>query len=474
MFVSFYFLIKQQSLPCFLLKIKNKSMSKTTKTKNTLQLAVIHEHAAAVDVGSMLMTVAYTDKEGYQQLMETDGFTESLDYLVKTLKTAGVTHVAMEATGVYWMALYELMEIGGLKVTLVNPKHFKNVDAQKTDVKDSQWLHQLHAHGLLRASHIAPELYRELRSYVHERNVLQKQKGDTLNRIHKMLTKMNIKVQHLISDIEGVSGMKLLRGIAGGITDPEELLSNVNTRQLKATKEDLLKSLKGVYKNQYIVILKNYLEMLDFLKRQMENYELLIEKVLQKMLPTDKENKTPVVPRKTRHVRKNQYSINLREYLKNIIEVDLTRIDGLDEISVLEIISVTGIDMDKWRTAEHFASWLNLSPRPKITGGKIIGYSKRFTNNNATQALRMAAQTMWKNKGALGKLYRRLAAQKGSAKAIKAIARKIAVILYNMIKSKTEFDPSKIQMDSELEKKKRISRLEREAIRYGFILRKAA
>jgi transposase len=449
-------------------------MRKTTKTKNTLQLAVIHEHTAAVDVGSMLMTVAYTDNEGYQQLMETDGFTESLNHLVKTLKAAGVTHVAMEATGVYWMALYELMEEEGLKVTLVNPKHFKNVDAQKTDVKDSQWLHQLHAHGLLRASHIAPELYRELRSYVHERNVLQKQKSDTLNRIHKLLAKMNIKIQHLISDIEGVSGMKLLHGIAGRITDPEELLATINIRQLKASREDLVKSLKGVYKNQYTVILKNYLRMLDFLKCQMGNYELLIEEVLQKMLPADKEKRIPKVPHKTKHVRKNQYSINLKEYLRLIIGVDLTKIDGLDEISVLEIISVTGIDMGKWKTAEHFASWLNLSPRPKITGGKIIGYSKRFTNNNATQALRMAAQTMWKHKGTLGKLYRRLAAQKGSAKAIKAIARKIAVILYNMVKNKIEFDPNKIQIDSDLEKKNRIRRLEKEAIRYGFTLQKAA
>jgi transposase len=449
-------------------------MSKKTKTKNTLQLAVIHEHTAAVDVGSMLMTVAYTDNEGNQQLMETDGFTESLNELVQTLKAAGVTHVAMEATGVYWMALYELMEDAGLKMTLVNPKHFKNVDAQKTDVKDSQWLQQLHVHGLLRASHIAPELYRELRSYVHERNVLQKQKSDTLNRIHKVLTKMNIKVQHVISDIEGVSGMKLLRGIAGGITDAEKLLAGINIGLLKADKEDLLKSLKGVYKTQYVVILKNSLVMLDFFKGQMKNYELLIEEVLQKMLPVDKEKKTPKIPRKTKQVRKNQYSINLKEYLTQIIGVDLTQVDGLDEISVLEIIAVTGINMDKWKTAEHFSSWLNLSPRAKITGGKVIGYSKRFTNNNATQALRMAAQTMWRNKGTLGILYRRLAAQKGSSKAIKAIARKLAVIIYNMIKNKSEYDPQKIQIDTDTEKKKRLKRLEKEATRYGYILQKAA
>src|SRR5439155_11345051 len=161
--------------------------------------------------------------------------------------------------------------------------------------------------------------------------------------------------------------------------------------------------------------------------------------------------------------RKNQYSINLKEYLRHITGVDLTKVDGLDEISVLEIISVTGIDMSKWKSAEHFASWLNLSPRPKITGGKLIGYTKRFTNNNATQALRMAAQTMWKNKGALVKLYRRLAAQKGSAKAVKALARKLAVIIYHMIKNQTEFDPTKIVNDTDKQKARRIEWLEKEA-----------
>jgi transposase len=457
-----------------MLFIKTKSMSKKTETKNNLQLAVIHEHTAAVDVGSMLMMVSYTDKEGGQQLLQTDGFTESLTNLAATLKSEGVTQVAMEATGVYWMALYEVIERAGLKVTLVNPKHFKNVDAQKTDVKDAQWLQQLHAHGLLRPSHVAPELYRELRSYIHERNVLQQQKSDTLNRIHKVLTKMNIKFQHLISDIEGINGMKLLRAIAEGISDPEELLSFINIKILKASKEDLLKSLQGVYKREHIVILQHALKAIDFFKQQMKEFEMLVEDVLQRLLPNDKQGQKPEVTKKGKRARKNQYSINLKEYLLHITGVDLTAIDGLDEISVLEIIAVTGTDLSKWKTAEHFTSWLNLSPRHKITGGKLIGYSKRFSNNNATQAFRIAARTLWNHKGTLGRLYRRLAAQKGSAKAIKAIARKLAVIFYHMIKNKSAFDASKLQLDPDKEKRKRIIRLEREAAKYGYIIQKAA
>jgi len=449
-------------------------MLKKTKPLQSLQLAIINPCSAAIDVGSMMMMVAYSDSNGNQNLLEVDAFTESLQALATTLQQAGVTHVAMEATGVYWIVVYEMLEQQGFKVTLVNAKHFKNVDAQKTDVKDCQWLHQLHAHGLLRASHIAQEVYRELKSYLHERNILQKQKSDTLNRIHKLLTQMNIKVQHLISDIEGVSGMKLLQGIAKGIREPEELLSLIDVSKLKADKGDLLKSLRGVYKKQYVIILQNALKAYNFFKEQMRNYETLIEDVLKAMLPVDAEGNKPIIENKKSYVRKNQYRINLKEYLKHIIGVDVTKIEGIDEISALEIISVTGLDMNKWPSAEHFASWLNLSPRPKKSGGKIIGYEKRFTNNKATQAFRMAAQSMWQNKGSLGYLYRRLSAQKGSKKANKAIARKLAVVFYHMVKNKTEYDKNKLQINTERQRAKRISFLQKEALKYGYVLQDAA
>lgn len=445
-------------------------MVKNFKQPNSLQLAIINHHTAAIDVGSMLMMVAYTNSKGEQCLLETDGFTESLETLADTLKSEGVTHVAMEATGVYWIPLYEILEQQNIQITLINPRHFKNVDAQKTDVKDCQWLQQLHAHGLLRASHIAPESYRELKGYLHERNILQKQKSDTLNRIHRLLTQMNIKVQHLISDIEGVSGMCLLRGIAGGTTNPSDLVNLIDWSRLKADKEELLKSLEGNYKRNYIHILENTLKCYDFYKAQMKTYEGLIEEVLKKMLPVDDQGNRPEIKPKKGYVRKNQYGINLREYLKNITGTDLTKIDGIDEITVLEILSVTGVDMSKWKSAENFTSWLNLSPRPKKSGGKILGHQKRFTNNRATQAFRLAAQTMWKQKGALGQLYRRLSAQKGSKKAIKAVARKLAVIFYHMLKNKSEYDQKRMELNKEKQAKSRINRLQKEALKLGFVL----
>ncbi|MBC7903620.1 MAG: IS110 family transposase [Gemmatimonadaceae bacterium] len=431
------------------------------------QLAVLRHDTAGIDVGSMLMMVSYTDTCGNQCLAESTGFTSDIIALAKTLKESGVKHVAMEATGVYWMSFYEVLENHGLEVILTNPRHFKNVAAQKTDVKDCQWIHQLHAHGLLRASHIATEVYRELKSYLHERTILQKQKSDTLNRIHRVLTLMNIKVQHLISDIEGVAGMQLLRAIAGGIQDAKQLLGMINIKALKATAEDLELSLQGFYKEQFVSILGHQLAAYDFYKAEMKAYETLIEKVLIKLLGEEQDALKPVA-RKTKYVRKNQYSINLKEYLQRILGTDVTQVDGLDEISVLEIMSVTGKEMQKWPTAEHFVSWLNLDPRPKKSGGKMLGHQKRFTSNVATQAFRMAAQTMWSNKGALGQLYRRLAAKKGAKIAIKAVARKLAVIYYHMVKNKSTFDKQRLQMDPRQDERRKIAKIRKMAERYGF------
>ena len=442
-------------------------MNKKQQSKQaaTLQLGIIYPKAAGIDVGSMSMMVSYPGANGIQSVEEYGAYTENLHTMANRLKNCGITNVCMEATGVYWMAVYEILEQYGFNVTLVNARHYKNVDAQKTDVKDCQWLQQLHAHGLLRASHIAEEQYRELRTYIHERCVLQKQKSDTLNRIQKVLTQMNIKVQHIISDIEGVTGLRIVRRIAEGITAPEKILDGLNIHKLKASKEDLEKSLTGVFKPWYIKVLKQHLTAYYFYKKQMLEFETEIEATLKTLLPPRTE--PIIIEEKKIKARKNQYHFNLKEYLHSIVGVDLTEIDGLDENTVLTIIAVVGLNMHKWPTADHFTSWLNLAARPKKSGGKTIGYQRRFTNNSATQAFRMAAQTMWQQKGTLGHLYRRLSHTKGTKKAIKAVARRLAVIFYNMVKKQTSYDPKIVALDEAKIRARKIARLQKEAEKLG-------
>jgi transposase len=248
----------------------------------------------------------------------------------------------------------------------------------------------------------------------------------------------------------------------------------IDIRLLKAAKEDLLKSLNGNYSVQSVNILRLQLEAYDFFKEQMKAYEDLIEAVLKKMLPNDTNGNKPLIEKKKGLVRKNQYSINVKAHLQHIAGVDLTEIDGLSEINILEIISVTGLDMNKWKTSDHFTSWLNLSPRPKKSGGRIIGYDRRVSNNKASQAFRMAAQTMWQHKGALGQLYRRLSAQRGTKKAVKAVARRIAVIFYTMVKNKTRYDKDRLQLNKAKQDAKRIAYLKKEAEKLGLTLQNTA
>jgi transposase len=450
------------------------SNQKKQQTQQSLNLGVLYPGAAGIDVGSMSMYVSYQNAQKVQTVKVFDAYTADLNELAKEMQHAGVTQVAMEATSTYWMPVFEVLEKHGLNVTLINARHYKNVDGQKTDVKDCQWIQQLHAHGLLRASHIAGEEYRELRTYIHERNVLQQQKSDTLNRIHKVLTQMNIKWQHVISDIEGVEGMKVVRRLAAGVTKTEDLLNGVKTDRLKASKEVLEKSLEGLFKPHYQAVLKNHLIAYDFYKQQMLVYEQLIESVLQKLLADKYNGEQIAVKEKTTKVRKNQYHFNLKTYLHQIAGVDLTEIDGLDEASVLSIIAVVGLNMHKWPTAEHFVSWLKLSARPKISGGKVLGHQKRFTNNPATQAFRLAAQTMHSSKSSLGSLYRRIASRKSAPKAIKAVARRLAIIFYNMIKKQTKYDPKIVVMDEEKMRARRIARLQKEAEKLGCRLENVA
>ncbi|QTE40597.2 IS110 family transposase [Mucilaginibacter gossypii] len=447
---------------------KKKGAGTPAGSKKMERFGILYPRSAGIDVGSMLMVVSYTDSRDQIHLKQFDSFTSSLNKLADLLQGEKVEIVTMESTANYWMPLHSILESRGIKVVMINPSHYRNVSARKTDINDAQWLHKLLTHGLLRESHIAPACYQDLRQYIHERQICQDQKSDTLNRIQNTLTKMNIKFQHLISDIEGVCGMKLLRMICSGISDPEKLLCSIDHKRLKASQQELLHSLEGDYRDSQINTLRGSLKAYDFFKEQMLYYEQHIEQTLKLLAPEIKSSK------KQGMVRKNQYHINLKDYLVAILGVDLTAVEGLDEIGLLTILAVTGPEMSKWPTAGHFTSWLNLSPRPKITGGKLVGYEKRITHNPATQAFRLAANCLWQSKGPLGQQYRKLAATKGKAKAIKAVARKIAVIFYNMVLKQEAYDVTKVQQDVEVQKARKISRLQKEAQKLGLTLQKAA
>jgi transposase len=247
-------------------------------------------------------------------------------------------------------------------------------------------------------------------------------------------------------------------------------LSLIDVKRLKASPEDLLKSLESIHKRQHQILLNELLMDYDHYKMRMKRMEQYIEQVLKELILSQGGMEAKHVAPKTTKARKNQFDFNLKGYLDQILGTDLTAIDGLEEASIAEIIAITGSDMSKWPTAGHFTSWLNLNPRPKVSGGKLLGQQRRYNNNQATQCFRLAAQSLWKNKGPLGQLYARLAVRKGSQKAIKAVARKIAVIFYHMLKNKTSYNPALVGQDEEQRAKRKLKLFETQARKHGYKL----
>jgi transposase len=461
-------------------------------SEETTGLPVVNKHAAGIDVGSTEMWVTYSNLNGQTCQLMTGCCTEELDYLVGHLQKEGVTDVAMESTGIYGDNLRSMLEERGMKVIVINPSLYKKPEV-KTDGKDSIWLHQHHSVDLFKPSHIAPDYWREVREYMQERELIVRQKGVVPVKIQRQPDLMNIKLSHFISDIEGVSAMRVLRAIAGGVTDPEKLLSRMDTFRFKSDRDTLLKSLKGNYRHGPVNVLREKLKEYDFYVSQIKQYDKYLAGSLEKIRmmqarqtarqsregKKEGQEEKEVQSKKKRRdsqkkSRKNELTFNAASTLEEMASTDLTRVEGLDVKTIPVVLSVTGIDMSKWRNAEAFASWLCLSPRPMISNSRLKGYNRRKTTNPATQALRLAARALHGSKGRLGQLYRRIHNRKGAKAAIKCVARHLAVLIYTLIKKQVEYDESYCQKDMERQKERNEAKLRKLAKMYGYEVVKVA
>lgn len=443
----------------------------STVKKEEKNFKVINPKAAGIDVGSMLHYVSVPVELTEDSVRKFGGFTSDLEAIATWLSSLGVTTVAMESTGNYWIPLYDVLQSQGLEVYLVNARHVKNVSGRKTDVSDCQWLQKLHTFGLLSASFIPEEQIRKLRSYVRQRNNIEIDKGKDLQHIQRSLTNMNVKLQHLVSDIEGVAAMKIIKDIVSGITDPK-ILAGHRTKGMKASAEEIEKSLEGNYSEEHMFTMIQAMESYYFHLGQMQKCDEKIELLLGQMSPI-KNNEKFETRLKKRKTRKNQYKFDLNSYLKEILGVDLTKVDGVDENTILEVISETGTDLSKWRTVKHFTSWLKLCPNPAISGGRVLGNKGSKTSSRAAKAFRLAARSLHSSKSYLGALYRRLSYKKGSSTAIKAVARKLAVIFYKMVTEKTVFIKTEMETYNEIYKARIIKTLRKKAQSMGFELKEA-
>ena len=397
-------------------------------------LEIVHPFAAGIDIGSKNF---YVDA-GEENIRVFPTFTEDCNALRDYLLSQKITTVAMESTGVYWVILYSVLEEAGIEVYLVNGRDVKNLPGRKSDVKDCQWLRQLHSYGLLRKSFIPKSDIRVVRSYLRLRQDHIRAVATQVHLMQKALTQMNIRLTDVLSDITGASGLRMLEAIVSGERNPEVLLSLCVT-QLKDKKGDLiLKSLQGHYREEHLFALRQALGTWHYYNNLINEIDEEVSKQLANMTK-DKEDVDVNNRRKPIRYNKPQIDDLHKPLLKLTEGKDPINIAGITDYSFLQIMSEVGTNMEAWATEKHFTSWLKLAPM-RASSGKM---SKRVTmkrHNNAGQLFRNIAQGILNSKHlALGAFGRRIRARRGSSVAIKSIARKIATYYYRVMTKGTEF-----------------------------------
>jgi transposase len=443
------------------LKTMSKSKTKKEKVKRISQLTVINPTAAGIDVSDTEMMVAYPINSEQVEIRVFGCFTRDLHSIANCLKDHGITTIAMESTGVYWIPLFLLLQEYGFEVCLVNAKHVKNVTGRKDDESDAEWIQKLHSCGLLSASFQPDNMERTLRSIVRHRKNLVRTSSTYINRMQKALELMNIKLHTIISDIDGKTGLLIIEAILAGERDPE-VLADLRDKRIKASREDIIKSLEAYWTTEHLFELRQcyylyrqHLQMIDECDKEIEKQ--LIVKIASKnggIIPD-----IPKVKRKASF--KHKVPFNLTAYLREILEVDVTEVFGISELSALTILSEVGSDMTKWKTEHHFTSWLGLAPNTKISGGKVISSSIKKKKHHAGQAFRIAANGLYNSKSPLGDYFRRIRAKAGAPKAIVATARKLAIIYYKMVANKEAFNPKAMEDYQQKYKEKKINQLKK-------------
>ena len=448
--------------------MKKKEVKKSIIKMGT-GLPVFNPHAAGIDIGDTEHCVAINDGNGGHEVKTTSAFTCDLHEIVNYLLSNGVTTVAIESTGVYWVSLYIMLEEAGIEPYLVNARHAKNVTGRKKDDTDSIWIQKLHTCGLLQKSFQPDNEIRLLRSYTRQRKNLILLGSDAVRRMQKALELMNIKIHTVISDILGKTGMKMVKAIIAGERDPQ-ILSTLCDPRIKASQEEIIKSLQGIWKEEYLFMLEQAVENYEFHQNQIKSCEEKIKQQLLKQVAIIKEGDITCLEESLKKkskakTKKNQYDFAIAPYLITIAGVDLCKIPGINEVTAIEFISEVGVDMSKWKSAKHFAAWLNLTPNTKISGGKIISSKMMKKKNKAGQYLRQAASCLSTNKTPIGDYYRRMRGRLGGRGAALTTAHKLARIIYTMLLKKTEYNVGMMVDNQEKFKKEKIQKLEKQLAR---------
>lgn len=448
-------------------------MVKKNAPRKTIDFPVINPNAAGCDVGAEWIYVAVPPDTSEDEVRHFRTFTQDLRVAVAWLQSCGVTTIALESTSVYWIPFTQLLEEAKIQVSLVNPRHVKNVPAAfKSDNHDCRWLRNLHAVGLLSASFRPEQSVCQVRSIARHRDNLTKQATRCILHMQKALSQMNILVHEVISDITGVSGLAILDAILAGERSPAHLLRLCDGR-IKATDEDIKKALVGDWREEHLFTLRQSLASWRHFQTQIAECDAEITRLMsnfessggaqppQEPIPQGrKKASVKVRSRAQEYAKRNQ--------LIAIFGVDITQIPGIAVGCAELFFTEIGRELSRFPTPDHFASYLGLAPDNRESGGKILSRKTRRTKNRLATQLRISANTLTRSNTYLGAYLRKMKSRLGTAKGITATARKLAIILYTIVTRKTPYDESVFAAQEERHHQKRLNYLKQQAAEFGF------
>lgn len=445
--------------------------SKLKGRKASRVVPVINSDVAGIDIGATEIYVGVPPDRDDEPVRCFSSFTEDLHALADWLAACGVRSVAMESTGVYWIALFQILEARGFEVCLVNARHAKNVPGRKSDVADCQWLQYLHSVGLLRASFRPPQAVCAVRAILRHRESLIQLASQHVQHMQKALTQMNLQLHHVLSDLTGKTGLAIVSAILEGERDPN-VLAKLRDYRIKASEQTVAKALVGDYRPEHLFTLSQALQSYRHYQRLMTECESEIERQLHAFESRVDPAADPLPPRSAAS-KKSQgkaWQFDLRSELYRMLGVDLTTVPALEVATIHTVFTEIGRDVGAFPTHKHFTSWLGLCPDNRISGGKVLSVRTREVKNRAAAALRMAAQSLHHSTSALGAFYRRMRTKLGAPKAITAAAHKLARIIYHLLKTRQPYDESRFAEQEQRYQRHRTRRLHQQAAAMGFTL----
>jgi len=442
-------------------------------------LEIIHEDAAGIDVGQDSHHVAVPPGRDEHPIREFGCWTAALEEMAQWLLGCGIRTVVMQSTGVYWMAVHDVLQQHGLEVNVVDARGTKNVPGRKSDVQESEWLRKLHRYGLLRSCFLPQPEIHAVRTVWRLRIQHVRDAGRCIQHMHDALTEMNVQLHIALSDISGVSGQAIIRALLAGQRDPRALAALRDCR-CQASEEEFVHSLQGNWKEDVLFALQQAVDAYDFYQGQIAKCDRQLQQYLS-VLPSRPSGSTPAAaapdgPGKKRRSRKkkhpvgNEPNFDVAAELERILGVNALGIDGLGVITIQTILAEVGPDLSAWKTERHWVSWLKLAPLRDVSGGRVLRHVRQKHTNRVGIAFRNAAQSLVRSDSYLGARYRYLNAKLGALKAVKAMARTLACLYYRLItKGQAWVDRGAAEFERRRQQREFIS-LERKARSLGMQL----